>query len=221
MTILSLNFEYRKYQALIAKIDKDRLIEHNTKYTIDSKYHLYTKMTPCPFEGNLLQAKVILLLANPGIGAKNAVGSPDSLDTDPINHNLCVEGWGIPNLSDQGKSNWYRPRFKTLINDINNEDEWKLLSNKLAMIQVIPWASESYIDLQLPSRFLISKTVNLLSEKNDSALFVVMRRHKYWEQSLENVDPTRIIFNPNPRCSYITKGNFKVDWQRIKDKLDE
>ena len=168
-------------------------------------------MTPCPFEGNLLQAKVILLLANPGIGA----------DTDPINHNLCVEGWGIPNLSDQGKSNWYRPRFKTLINDINNEDEWKLLSNKLAMIQVIPWASESYIDLQLPSRFLISKTVNLLSEKNDSALFVVMRRHKYWEQSLENVDPTRIIFNPNPRCSYITKGNFKVDWQRIKDKLDE
>ena len=211
MTILSLNFEYRKYQALITEIDKDRLIEHNTKYTIDSKYHLHTKMTPCPFEGNLLQAKVILLLANSGIGA----------DTDPVNHTLSVDGWGIPNLSNQGKSNWYRPRFKTLINDINNEDEWKLLSNKLAMIQVIPWASESYIDLQLPSRLLMSETVKLLSKKNDSAIFVVMRRRKDWEQSLENVDPARIIFNPNPRCSYITKGNFKVDWQRIKNKLDE
>ena len=213
-----LNFDYLKYQEYIKKLDGEILsIEsHNNKWDLPSgksKYHFHLSMGPCPFEGNLLSAKIILLLANPGFNRKQNP-PPSEQDHKPR------DGWGIANLSPEGLSNWYRPRFKTLINQ-QSEEDWQRLSNKMAMIQVIPWASESYIDLKLPSRLLMSETVKLISEKNQGAIFIVMRRRKDWEKSLENIDPARVIFNPNPRCSFITRGNFKDDWQRIKDKLNE
>jgi len=154
------------------------------------------------------------LLANPGFN-KYQDPFPTKEDHKPR------DGWGIANLSPKGESNWYRPRFRTLL-DHEGEEEWQSLSNKMAMVQVIPWASEKFKDLKLlPSRDLMSKTVKAVGEKNREALFVIMRRRKFWEEALKGVDQTRIIVNPHPICSYITKGNFGDDWDKIKKRLDE
>lgn len=216
-----LDFDYLKYQKLIEELDVGGgYIEfHNKIHQWDSssnkaKYHFHQHMGPCPFEGNLLTAKVILLLANPGFN--NEQNPPPSKED-----HKQKDGWGIANLSQERRSNWYRPRFRTLI-DHEGEDEWQSLSNKMAMIQVIPWASEKFKDLKsLPSRDLMSKTVKAVGEKNRKALFVIMRRRKFWEEALKEVDQTRIIVNPHPICSYLTKGNFGDDWDKIKRKLDE
>ena len=215
-----LNFDYRKYQDHIEVIDNDAIQKHNLSspwesYSAKSKYHLHHYMRPCPFEGNLLTAKVILLLANPGFD-KEQKPQPCECDHQPR------DGWGIANLAPNAGSNWYRPRFRSLLGtSLPEEEEWQVLSNKLAMIQVIPWASEKYKDLKLPSRSLMSKTVQALSEANKDALFVVMRRKAFWLDALKNVDSSRIIINPHPIITYISKGNFGDDWNRIKKKLDE
>ena len=219
--INDLGFDYLKYQKLIEELDAGvgRIEFHNKIYQWDissnkAKHHFHQHMGPCPFEGNLLTAKVILLLANPGFN-KYQDPFPTKEDHKPR------DGWGIANLSPEGESNWYRPRFRTLL-DHENEEEWQSLSNKMAMVQAIPWASEKFKDLKLlPSRDLMSKTVKAVGEKNREALFVIMRRRKFWEEALKGVDQKRIIVNPHPICSYITKGNFGDDWDKIKKKLDE
>ena len=219
--INDLGFDYLKYQKIIEELDAGvgRIEFHNKIYQWDissnkAKHHFHQHMGPCPFEGNLLTAKVILLLANPGFN-KYQDPFPTKEDHKPR------DGWGIANLSPEGESNWYRPRFRTLL-DHENEEEWQSLSNKMAMVQVIPWASEKFKDLKLlPSRDLMSKTVKAVGEKNREALFVIMRRRKFWEEALKGVDQKRIIVNPHPICSYITKGNFGDDWDKIKKKLDE
>jgi hypothetical protein len=215
-----LNFDYRKYQDHIEEIDKEVIQKHNLSslwepYSPKSKYYLHHYMRPCPFEGDLLKAKVILLLANPGFD-NTQDPKPSKADHEP------KDGWGIANLAPNAGSNWYRPRFRSLLGaSLPEEEEWQVLSNKLAMIQVIPWASEKYKDLKLPSRSLMSKTVQALSEANKDALFVVMRRKAFWLDALKNVDSSRIIINPHPIITYISKGNFGDDWNRIKKKLDE
>ena len=219
--INDLGFDYLKYQKIIEELDAGvgRIEFHNKIYQWDissnkAKHHFHQHMGPCPFEGNLLTAKVILLLANPGFN-KYQDPFPTKEDHKPR------DGWGIANLSPEGESNWYRPRFRTLL-DHENEEEWQSLSNKMAMVQVIPWASEKFKDLKLlPSRDLMSKTVKAVGEKTREALFVIMRRRKFWEEALKGVDQKRIIVNPHPICSYITKGNFGDDWDKIKKKLDE
>lgn len=217
--INKLNFDYNKYQKHIDDLDAKAVQLHNISHpwgleSKKAKYHLHQNMGSCPFEGNLLTAKVILLLANPGFN-KYQDPFPTKEDHKPR------DGWGIANLSPKGESNWYRPRFRTLL-DHEGEEEWQSLSNKMAMVQAIPWASEKFKDLKsLPSRNLMSETIKAVGEKNREALFVIMRRRKFWEEALKGVDQTRIIVNPHPICSYITKGNFGDDWDKIKKKLDE
>ena len=217
--INKLNFDYNKYQKHIDDLDAKAVQLHNISHpwgleSKKAKYHLHQNMGSCPFEGNLLTAKVILLLANPGFN-KYQDPFPTKEDHKPR------DGWGIANLSPKGESNWYRPRFRTLL-DHEGEEEWQSLSNKMAMVQAIPWASEKFKDLKsLPSRGLMSETIKAVGEKNREALFVIMRRHKFWGEALKGVDQTRVVVNPHPICSYITKGNFGDDWDKIKRKLGE
>jgi len=217
--INKLNLDYNKYQKHIDDLDAKAVQLHNISHpwspeSKKAKYHLHQNMGSCPFEGNLLTAKVILLLANPGFN-KYQDPFPTKEDHKPR------DGWGIANLSPKGESNWYRPRFRTLL-DHEGEEEWQSLSNKMAMVQAIPWASEKFKDLKsLPSRNLMSETIKAVGEKNREALFVIMRRHKFWGEALKGVDQTRVVVNPHPICSYITKGNFGDDWDKIKRKLGE
>jgi len=204
--ISDLGFHYGKYQACINAIDQNDLRKYNLKYPKGSDFHLHEELTPCPFEGDLLKAKIYLLLTNPWI-------SPTS---NPATHNLYVEGWSLANLSKESTSKWYRPRFKTLVDNPESENEWMRLSNKLAMIQAIPWASRKAKAIRLPSNSLMTDTVKELSRINQDSIFVVMRNKKFWMPALQDLDQSRVIINPNPRNSFITRGNFKNDWEKIK-----
>lgn len=204
--ISDLNFHYGKYQAYITAIDLADLRKHNLKYPKGSDFHLHEELTPCPFEGDLLKANIYLLLTNPGISSTST----------PTTHNLYVEGWGLANLSKKSTSQWYRPRFKTLIENPEDENEWRFISNKFAMIQAIPWASKNAKAIKLPSYSLMIDTVRELARINQISLFIVMRNKKFWMPALQDIDKSRIIINPNPRNTYITRGNFKKDWNKIK-----
>ena len=204
-----LGFGYSRYQKCITFLDKAALSKHNEKYPKGSKKYLHEDLTPCPFEGNLLKAKIYLLLTNPGV----------SENSTQLTHNLSVKGWGIANLSLKSKSTWYRPRFSRLLDDPDDESEWMRISNKIAMIQAIPWASKNDPGIELPSSNLMIDTVSELAKIRNNAIFIVMRRKKFWMHELQKIDSSRVIVSRNPRCTYITEGNFGPVWKKIKQLL--
>ena len=199
--------DYKIYQEKIKELDYQALTEKNKKLKVGSPYFLHYDMDPCPFEGDLRKAKVVLLLANPAVIDD---------DTDKINHNWIADGWGIKNLSREEPTNWYKKRFKSLL-DENKGRDWLWLSNQMAMIQIIPWASKKWRDVRLPSRHLMAETVEKLIEVNPNVLLVVMRQKKYWIEVIGSYP--NMIINKRPICSYITEGNFGNDWHRIRNQL--
>ena len=204
-----LGFDYSKYQKCITYLDKDVLSKHNAKYPKGSKKYLHEDLTPCPFEGNLLNARIYLLLLNPGV----------SESSTQLTHNLRVKGWGIANLSLESKSTWYRKRFSTLLNDPEDENEWMQISNKIAMIQAIPWASKNDPCIEVPSSSLMMDTVSELAKIRNDSIFIIMRRKKFWVRALQKIDSSRIIYSRNPRCAHISEGNFGNGWKKIKQLL--
>ena len=220
MKNVSLNFDYRSYQEKIRELDK--LWFENSICDSDSPYWLNRELEPCPFEGNLLEAKVILLLANPHLN-KNSL----FLDHNPND----TEGWGLWGLND-GKgysvTSWWRARLKSFVKDQYDNDSWRQLSLKVAAIQVIPWASKSFPPYKLPSIELMLNTVKLLAEHDKDKVFIICRQRNIWNRALNEASNTK-YFLRNVRCSYITRNNLNnhnnvncsdYEWEQIMELLE-
>ena len=87
------------------------------------------------------------------------------------------------------------------------------------MIQAVPWASKYAKSIKLPSSSLMLDTVRELAKLNQKSTFIIMRNKTFWMQALQQIDQSRVIINPNPRNTFISKGNFGIDWVRIKQVL--
>jgi hypothetical protein len=203
--------KYESYQEKICEIDAAYLADHNKRYTEKHNYHLHSEIKPCPFEGDLLKAKVILLLANPHF-QKNESTAKD---------HERLDGWGVWGLSSQSHHSmhgWWRPRLKNFINNIHDEDEWKELSWKVASFQTVAWASVNFHECnQLPSKKLMAETLRNLAKKRNDVVFVVMRNKAYWSKVLCGIN-VRTIYIKNPRCSFLTPNNMHnpSDWEFLE-----
>lgn len=212
--VSQLNFEYEEYQCWIREHDATELAKHNAKRSEISPYFFQEKLSPCPFEGDLLDAKVILLLANPGY---------DSQVSTPDDHKPIHGGWGLWGLSQdapEGMHGWWRPRLRAFIDD-DSETSWMELSNKLASVQAVPWASTSFHDAnRLPSKKLLAHTVRRLAYMDPAKIFVVVRQRRYWDSVLSESN-ARVIYTKSPMCSYITEGNIAGDaaWLQLYNVL--
>ena len=208
-------FDYSAIQKEIEEMDEGQLEKHNIKFPEKHKFHLRKDLHPCPFEGNLEQAKVILLLANPSIS-----DSPES-----INDHNPIEGWGIWGLSsvaNESMRGWWRPRLRQFVKDENDEEEWRSLSHKVASFQAIAWASKNFHECNdLPSKKYMLEIFDRVIEQNKNAIFVVIRQRAYWLDLLQKKKVTKIVLTRNPRCSYISKGNIETEagWIKLKSVL--
>jgi hypothetical protein len=202
------NYSYERLQREIENIDAHLISKHNERFPEGSRYHFYTALRPCPFEGNIDKARVIILLANPHYQSILTSKDHDRID-----------GWGLWGLHPESAfSNWWRPRLKSFISDEQDEEEWKCLSNKIASYQAIAWASKNFYDCKnLPSKSVMAKILNSLARERPELVFIVMRQRSYWLNVLEGTE-ANIVFGKNPRCSYVTESNIiKIDdWNRIK-----
>lgn len=210
----ALGYEYEKYQRHITSIDIKYLDSHNSRYKSEHPYHLHRGMEPCPFEGDLRKAKVIFLLANPHF--QDAV-------SQPIDHQR-IDGWGLWGLSSatsHSMHGWWRPRLQSVMCANATEEQWRQLSYNVASFQAVPWASRNFHECKLlPSKRLLTETLRRLAVERPEILFVVMRQRAYWDDVLRNLN-VQIINTKNPRCSYISPGNFNhmSDWRLIVDKI--
>jgi hypothetical protein len=212
-TYKDLNFDYKKCQLYISQIDKEFLSKFNPKNQI---YKPQTHLEPCPFEGDLKRAKVILLLANPGFTPKGKRNASTSKDHDRSGFNDWGL-WGLSSKTSKSMHQWWRARLSAFVNDQESEDEWRKLSLNIAAYQAVPWASESFHEMnRLPSKQLSAATLKTLG---DGKIFVVMRQKKYWREILDGVN-CKVIYTNNPLSSYLTAGNMDInDFELLKSTL--
>lgn len=212
--VASLSYDYEHYQKKIYEIDYKFLAQHNERYNQHHIYHLHSAIKPCPFEGDLVKAKVILLLANPHFQVNESTAE----DHDRI------ADWGIWGLSTQTNHSmhgWWRPRLKLFVNNINDENEWKQLSWKIASFQAVAWASVNFHECnQLPSKKLMAETLRDLARKRSDVVLVVMRNKAYWTNVLHGID-VKTVYIKNPRCSFLTPNNMRddSDWALLESSL--
>jgi len=211
-TLRELNFDYKKYQDEIELIDREFIDKFNPKKII---YKPQSRLRPCPFEGDLKKAKVILLLANPGFTPS---GKNKSSEKDHDRNGFDDWGlWGLSAGTYPSMHKWWRDRLKSFVKNIDSEDEWRQLSWKIASVQAVPWATEKFHEMnRLPSKKLIAETVKAISK---GKIFVIMRQRRYWEEVLKGQN-CKIIYTKSSISSYLTNANLdSVDFKKLKSLL--
>lgn len=209
-----MNFNYSSLQRDIEGLDEVEIDKHNKKYDATSPYHLRIDLRPCPFEGDLNEARVILLLANPHADTT----------TKPSDH-IPINGWGVWGLSSNasaGMRQWWRPRVRHFINDDTNEEEWQALSTKVASFQAVAWASQQFHEAnRLPSKRLMYAVMRELITSFPDKIFIVMRQRPYWVSLLNECNAKNVIHTKNSRCSYISEGNVDSlsNWEMLRSHL--
>ena len=198
---------YQDFQAKIQCLDLSYLKDHNAIHGEKSPYHLHDEIPPCPFEGNLETAKIILLLANPHYLPGRSTA----------NDHKILDGWGIWGLSSKSSASmhrWWRPRLRRFVKNLDDEGEWQRLSHKFASFQAVAWASERFHSCNsLPSKQLMADALQKLVRERSDVIFVVMRQRAYWSKLLHE-SGARVIHTKNARCSYLTQNNLlnQDDW---------
>ena len=188
------------------KSDKVVIEQYNEK--VSDKYQLQVEMGPCPYEGNIDTAPVVLLLANPGYDASSK----------PDDHQFKIEGWPLAGLHPDapiGMSGWWRPRLRSLCDEYGEQ----FISCNVAALQVNPWASTKYDeDLRLPSRAEMLGRAEAAA--NRGAALIMIRASKAWLESDVLLKYKHLYRTNSALSSYVTQGNLSPEaWAYINEKL--
>ena len=192
---------------------------------------------PCPYEGDLENARIVMLLANPGF-------DNESLDEFRfINAHNGDHDYPFPGLNPKATGNlkkWWKSHLKALVDVLNEgktEDEkLQIISQRVAALQLVPWASKTFDDGLIESKatgpipshkLMLEQAENSLARKG--TIVLLMRCESNWRRSkkinhlLENKSQ-RQIFTPNTlRRPYVSKGNFSKSngaWEAIIEAIN-
>ena len=198
---LFLNYEL--LQEEICRLDDHKIDAYNAKRKVGSKYLLQKEIGPCPYEGDVEQARIVLLLANPSFTPNKFDGTSFSLESDH-KRNALQRDWGIFSLQDDSNEamrNWWRENLKQLQQESGLS--WQQMSNRIAALQINAWASEQFDESCKLDSFSIMQAIALEFAKRD-VIFVVCRRYKQWSEILSRNDMYRLN---SYRRAYITSKN--------------
>lgn len=186
----------------IEQLDGESIARYNLNRS--DPYKLRTELGPCPYEGDIDRAPVVLLLANPGFGDDSRIGD----------HDFHREGWAMSGLHDEapdGMRVWWRARLKRLT------DEFGLhhVANNIAAIQLCAWASKKFDgSLRLPSRSLQLDLAESAARRG--ALLLITRSFKLWAESPIIAKHHRVHRANSYLNSRVTVGNYPRGWQEIR-----
>ncbi len=189
----------------IEQVDRDHIAAYNLRR--NEKYQLQVQMGPCPYEGDLERAKVVLLLANPGFDK----------DSHVDDHKFHRSGWALSGLHDEapdGMRLWWRARLARLIQEFDAQH----IANNVAAIQLCAWASNKFDGaLRLPSRQLQLELAEAVIARG--ALILITRSAKYWEESSIIRNYARQHRARSYLNSRVTEGNYPSGWHEIRAAL--
>ena len=194
-----------------ASIDMDAVKEFNSRNN-GTNFEIQIKRGAKAGAGDIVNAKVLLLYANPGHNPKIDKQTPIDIK---------IPGWPLaalhPDFANHhpGAHRWLTSRLRHLTERYGAQ----FISQNVASINIVPWASTQYKPMpNLPSRDI---QLNLARQAADrGAILVAVRARTAWAPLLEEY-PDQVILTSNPRSSYISPANLgRENWERIIRQLD-
>ena len=192
---------------VLCVLDEQAVLAHNRR--AKPKHTFRLELGPSAFEGDIDRARVVMLLGNPGLDKTSTV----------LDHTFARAGWPLAALHPEappGVRGWWHARLRELIFNCGPE----VISQRLACLQIIPWASEKFCDVRLPSRQLLLDVASQCASRG--AVIVIMRAERFWLQSAPvAASPHRYRAN-SWRSSYLSSGNLSESgWKHVVKALSE
>lgn len=174
----------------------------------DNRKSLITDLSPQPFLGDLKNAKVYLLMLNPGYSYADHYAEQNSEELrlaleKNLNQDFGNNEYPLfyldPNFAWHGGAKYWRKALKDYVTEISNSkklnhtESLKYLSQRVAVLELFPYRSSSFgshsLINKLPSSQSMIRWANQLIKREDHPLVVVMRGSRYWNlnESFNNV----------------------------------
>lgn len=172
------------------------------------KYRLQADLGAYAFEGDLANARIVLLLSNPGYGEGSSMAS----------HTFRRDGWPLSAVHPDAPAKryiWNKRLVKSLIELFGAQ----LVSQRVAKLELTPWASKSMdTKLRLPSRALVMNAANSLAQRG--VVLVVLRAEALWLEA-EEVARSRTRFRvKNWRSATVSPGNLSAAaWAQVIEAM--
>lgn len=198
------------------------------------KYKFAKDLLPVPYCGDLVSAKIIILMINPGQseGENEYIMEANILFKSKLKANIYQNFkneefpffYLDPSLSFHPGYNYWFSRFKKLIKElkslknISDFESQKFFAKNIAILELVPYHSKEYkgnIHKYLPSSLEAKKAFLTLSKDK---LIIIPRKHKAW--GYEKPKAKQFVLNKNVliyfnQAAYFGKNVRKI----IIDKL--
>lgn len=179
---LYIGLDHAAVQAYNGRISRTKAVEN---------YWLHEEMGPHPYDGDIRNAKVILLLANPGYDSTSTLND----------HRYRAEGWPMSSLHSgaaKGMRDWTTPKVGGLIELFGAQH----IAQHVCLAQVHPWASANFDgNFDCPSKAVIASLVRQARERG--AIIVAGRQYAYWDEVCGATLPRAFFRNPTLNPSNI------------------
>lgn len=167
---------------------------------------------PEPFVGRILDAPLVVLLANPGVKSPAPPGHRDPSYRAAMRANLCLQNSDRPFyvLDDRFPASfpgreWWSKRLRVLIARFDVHT----VANRIAVVEWFPYRSQKFKRCApVPSQDYSFHLVRRAMDRD--AIIVLARRRKLWCESIsEPASYSRLMTLSSPQAVYITPRNRK------------
>lgn len=186
----------------ITRIDTKSVRNYNEGAS--EQYRLQEQLGPYAYEGDLENARVALLLSNPGYGDDSAADA----------HTFRRAGWPLAGHhpeAPEGTQRWHRRLLGQLVQLAGAER----VARTVVKLELTPWASRGMDkNLRLPSRKLILDAASEMARRG--VVLVVMRAEPLWLESPAVAASTQRFRVNNWRAASLSAGNLPLEgWRAV------
>lgn len=185
--------------------DKAAVYRHNAKASPDHRLRVQTTL-PEPFIGNLRQATVIVLLANPGWAEAD-----DQVHTDPGLREAilgCIREqpgktrhyYLDDERADTPGGTWSRMKTRQLRETVGHDT----VVDRLAIAEWLPYRSHRFKPLLVPSA---RYTHHLVAEAVKRDAWLVVRSRRQWEEAVPSMVGYRRAVSFKSQNASVSAGN--------------
>jgi hypothetical protein len=188
----------------IRQVDQQAVDAYNVR-TKRPECRLMTELGPLPYDGDIENARVAVLLSNPGFGAGSTSES----------HSFKREGWPLSGLHPEAPDGTRKWQHKLLKHVVELVGDAKLVSQRVVKLELVPWASHRYdSSIVLPSRPYMLEAAAALAKRG--VLLVIISSEAIWKQH-PVVAAHKLCFSANsPRSSTVSPGNLSEEaWHSV------
>ncbi|HMN16792.1 MAG TPA: hypothetical protein PKD03_04200 [Ignavibacteriaceae bacterium] len=180
----------------------DFIRNENFGFSSSTKFH--TGLLPSPFSGNILTAKIFILALNPGFSTRDyyeetynqEIIKKRKLRLKNIFSEVDYPWMSLnPKFAWTGGYDYWTKKLLPIIQELRNNNNktykecLKILSQNLAVVELVPYHSKSFGLSMIKMNKL--RSVSLMKDfvkndllnraKNNKAIIIITRKSKYWD----------------------------------------